>query len=41
MSAPRESRGWLEPHRIALLLAGVAIVVWAALTMRWDWLPRW
>ena len=40
MSTPRESRGWLEPHRIALLLAGVTIVAWAALTMRWDWLPR-
>ena len=39
MSTPRESRGWLEPHRIALVAAGIAIVAWAALTMRWDWLP--
>ena len=40
MSAPGESRGWLEPHRVALLVAGVGVIAWAALTMRWDWLPR-
>jgi polar amino acid transport system permease protein len=28
------------PHRIVLLLVAVALVVLAATTMRWDWLPK-
>ncbi len=35
---------WLSelsaPHRIALILAGLVLVVTAAFTLRWDWLPR-
>ena len=30
---------WLQPHRIGLLAIGAALVVSAALFMRWDWLP--
>lgn len=37
MTAVRE---WFMPHRIVLLLLAVALVVWCALTMRWDWIPE-
>jgi polar amino acid transport system permease protein len=30
---------WLQPHRIGLIVVGLALVVSAALFMRWDWLP--
>lgn len=30
---------WSAPHRLALIAAGAALVLVAALTMRWDWLP--
>lgn len=29
----------VQPHRIALVAAGLAIVASAAIFMRWDWLP--
>lgn len=32
--------GWLQPHRIGLILVALALVVSAALFMRWDWLPN-
>lgn len=35
---PRSSP-WLQPHRIGLIFVGLALVVCAALFMRWDWLP--
>ncbi|WAJ31345.1 ABC transporter permease [Antarcticirhabdus aurantiaca] len=28
----------LKPHRIVLILVALGLVVWAALSMRWDWL---
>lgn len=31
---------WLRPHRIVLILIALAIVVCAAIFMRWDWLPQ-
>jgi polar amino acid transport system permease protein len=31
---------WLQPHRIGLIAIGLALVVSAALFMRWDWLPN-
>lgn len=34
------SRAFWQPHRIVLALLGVALVVWCALTLRWDWLPK-
>lgn len=33
-------RDWLQPHRIVLALIGVAIVLWCATQLRWDWLPK-
>jgi len=33
-------RAVLLPHRIGLLLVAAGIVLYAALTMRWDWIPR-
>jgi polar amino acid transport system permease protein len=32
--------GWLQPHRIVLTAIALAIVVCAAVFMRWDWLPN-
>lgn len=32
--------GWLQPHRIVLILIALAIVLAAAFFMRWDWLPN-
>lgn len=32
--------GWLQPHRIVLILIALALVLAAALFMRWDWLPN-
>lgn len=31
---------WFLPHRVALMVIFVVIVVLAATTMRWDWLPQ-
>jgi polar amino acid transport system permease protein len=33
-------RAWFLPHRIVMLLLAVALVVWCAMTMRWDWIPK-
>ena len=30
---------WQQPHRIALIIVALGIVLSAALFMRWDWLP--
>jgi polar amino acid transport system permease protein len=32
--------GWQKPHRVVLILIAVAIIVTAATTMRWGWLPN-
>jgi polar amino acid transport system permease protein len=37
---PTRLRGWLKPHRIALIAIALAIVACAILFMRWDWLPK-
>jgi polar amino acid transport system permease protein len=31
---------WFLPHRVALMVIFVVLVVLAATTMRWDWLPQ-
>ena len=31
---------WLQPHRIVLIVTGLALVFAAAFFMRWDWLPQ-
>ncbi len=33
-------RAMMKPHRLGLLGVAVLIVAYAAITMRWDWLPR-
>jgi polar amino acid transport system permease protein len=33
-------RAWLRPHRVVMIALTLALVVWCALTLRWDWLPR-
>jgi len=30
---------WLQPHRLVMLAIALGIIVWAAVSMRWDWLP--
>ena len=30
----------LKPHRIVLIAVAAGLVVWAAVAMRWDWLPN-
>lgn len=39
---PRRARlaGWLQPHRIGLIAVALALVIAAAVFMRWDWLPN-
>jgi len=32
--------GWLQPHRVLLILIAAAIVLSAIVFMRWDWLPK-
>jgi polar amino acid transport system permease protein len=32
--------GWLQPHRIVLILIALAIVVYCIFALRWDWLPN-
>lgn len=31
--------GFLQPHRLVLLAIGGALVIWCAVSLRWDWLP--
>lgn len=31
---------WLQPHRLVLLAIAAALVICAAMFMRWDWLPN-
>lgn len=33
-------RAWFLPHRIVLLALAAGLVVFCAVTMRWDWIPR-
>ncbi|PSH69277.1 ABC transporter permease [Phyllobacterium brassicacearum] len=37
---PSRQASRLPPHRIVLILIGLALVASAALFMRWDWLPQ-
>jgi polar amino acid transport system permease protein len=30
----------LKPHRIGLIIVALILVIWIALGMRWDWLPK-
>lgn len=31
---------WAKPHRIILIALAVMIIAWAALSLRWDWVPN-
>jgi len=33
-------RAFLMPHRIVMFLLFVALVIWCAVSLRWDWLPK-
>lgn len=33
-------RALLRPHRIVMIALFAALVVWCAITLRWDWIPR-
>ncbi|WP_397545697.1 ABC transporter permease [Ruegeria marisflavi] len=33
-------RPMLMPHRLVLIALAVALALWCALTLRWDWLPK-
>lgn len=33
-------RAFWQPHRIVLVALALGLAVWAALTMRWGWIPR-
>ena len=34
------TRAFWQPHRIIMALIVLAIVIWSATTLRWDWLPK-
>lgn len=31
---------WLQPHRVVMIALALALVVFCAMTLRWDWIPR-
>lgn len=33
-------RSLLLPHRIAMMAVFAALILWCALTLRWDWIPK-
>ncbi|HPD92703.1 MAG: ABC transporter permease [Rhodobacter sp.] len=33
-------RALLQPHRLVLIGLALALAVWAAVALRWDWIPR-
>jgi polar amino acid transport system permease protein len=35
-----QERYGLQTHRLVLIAIAIALVVWMALSMRWDWLPK-
>ncbi|MDT8854209.1 ABC transporter permease [Paracoccaceae bacterium Fryx2] len=32
--------GFWQPHRIVMLAVAAGVVIWCALSLRWDWLPK-
>ena len=32
--------GWLQPHRVVMMALALALVLWSAFSLRWDWLPK-
>lgn len=33
-------RGFWEPHRLVLAAIGAGLVIWCAVSLRWDWIPQ-
>ncbi|MBQ4823632.1 MULTISPECIES: ABC transporter permease [unclassified Leisingera] len=33
-------RDLMQPHRIVMMLIFAALVIWCAVSLRWDWLPK-
>ncbi len=33
-------RAMLQPHRIVMMVLFVGLVIWCAVTLRWDWIPQ-
>ncbi|MDP3262762.1 MAG: ABC transporter permease [Tabrizicola sp.] len=33
-------RGIWEPHRLVLAAIGAGLVIWCAVSLRWDWIPQ-
>ena len=33
-------RSLMQPHRIVMMLVFAGIVIWCAMALRWDWLPK-
>ncbi|MCB1312777.1 MAG: ABC transporter permease [Sedimentitalea sp.] len=33
-------RAFLLPHRVVMIAVALGLVVWAAVAMRWDWIPK-
>ncbi len=33
-------RGGWEPHRLVLAAIGAGLVIWCAVSLRWDWIPQ-
>ena len=33
-------RALMQPHRIVMMLAFAAFLIWCGVTLRWDWLPK-
>ena len=33
-------RSLMQPHRIVMMLLFAALVLWCALSLRWDWIPK-
>ncbi|MFN7595388.1 MAG: ABC transporter permease subunit, partial [Cereibacter sp.] len=32
--------GWLQPHRVVMIALALALVLWSAFSLRWDWLAE-
>jgi polar amino acid transport system permease protein len=37
--SPGTRAAFLQPHRLVLIALAAALVLWCAVTLRWDWLP--
>ncbi|WP_068297342.1 ABC transporter permease [Pararhodobacter sp. CCB-MM2] len=40
LGRPAPLKDWFKPHRLVLMVLALGLMLWAALSMRWDWIPR-